>query len=639
MIKSFDSFVSENYSHYSPLQDEELIYPYGADFFDVEDLLKVHESNAISNLSLSDFKSIFYAPLVESEGYFDHSLVESLHACYEFSQMYESRPGWFSDPDVKKFMMESDTHYIYLCNGEVYTISKKSFETIETLNEGFMDWMVSPWKKAAEIGTKAAKKVGAYISKKYDETKVVVKKVVNKAGEVVKKIKDTAADVWNTISDGAKKAWKWCKDSVATIWNIVKSMSPLEMASGVISIVGAAAGWLAEFGGTILAAICTALSGGIGTYTGAEKTFEGANSIRKAPVTADKSGSIIVASLIPPVKSAIPLLVGGVVSMTIGLHDISTGIAESLVNPAAGTMGLAISAGARKVADSWIVQTIKRMDGFMEEILGKILQKIGGIKIVAAAAGGVVASVAASKVGSAVKTAAATKAGNVVAKAAESGAGEVTSKVSDETKGVIADGIQACAINQILGWLWDKVLKAGKLLTQGISFIIDIPSKISSTISNISKNAKGTIATILAQGLNSIVKPLTDVLSKLVDKFLKPKVEAAKNWIDRQIKGNQAVKEILEGKPSPVAPVPVTKPKSAIKVETLKANPEDLKKLKELPPLNKGLKKGAEAAPVGGGKSPSPAKKSSTPPAKKVKESLLTSSYKVMGFDDFNLAY
>lgn len=628
MIKSFDSFVSENYSHYSPLQnEEELIYPYGADFFNVEDLLKVHESNAISNLSLSDFKSIFYAPLVESEGYFDHSLIESLHACYEFSQMYESRPGWFSDPDVKKFMMESDTHYIYLCSGEVYTVSKKSFETIETLNEGYMDWMVSPWKKAAEIGAAAAKKVGAYISKKYDETKVVVKKVVDKAGKVVKKIKDTAADVWNTISDGAKKAWNWCKDSVATIWNIVKSMSPLEMASGVISILGAVAGWFATVGGTVLAAACTALGGGIDTYSGADKTYEGANIVRKAPVATDSGGNIILASLIPPVKASIAALVGGVVGMTLGLHDVSLGVAEALVNPAAGSMGLAIKSGAKKVADSWIIQTIKKIDGFIENILGKILEKIGGVKVLAAAAGTVAGAVAAKKL---VKSA---------EKGAEAAIEAGVSKASDKTKEVIADGIQTCAINQILGWLWDKVLKAGKLVVQGISFIIDLPGKISSTISSLSKNAKGTIATILAQGLTSIVKPLTDVLSRLVNKYLKPKIEAAKNWLDRQIKGNQSVKEVLEGKPSPVAPVPVTKPKSAIKVETLKANPEDLKKLKELPPLNKGLKKGAEAAPVGGGKSPSPAKKSSTPPAKKVKESLLTSSYKVMGFDDFNLAY
>lgn len=633
MIKSFDSFVSENYSHYSPLQnEEELIYPYGADFFNVEDLLKVHESNAISNLSLSEFKSIFYAPLVESEGHFDHSLVESLHACYEFSQMYESRPGWFSDPDVKKFMMESDTHYIYLCSGEVYTISKKSFETIETLNEGYMDFLVSPWKKAAKIGAEIAKKTGAYLSKKYDQTKVVVKKVVNKAGEVVKKIKDTAAEVWNTISDGAKKAWTWCKDSVATIWNVVKSMSPLEMASSVISIIGACAGWFAAVGGTVLAAACTALGGGISTYEGANKSFEGANIIKKASIQTDSSGGIILSSLIPPAKLAIGALVGGVVGMAIGLHDVSIGVAEALANPAAGTMGLAISAGAKNVANSWIIQSLKKLDGFLDEIIGKILQKVANTKIVKK----VVATAAVAATVKVVSAADKALDKDPLVKTAKD---KVVGGVKDSTKEAISDSIQASAINQILGWIWDKVLKAGKLVVDGISFIIDLPGKISSTISNLSKNAKGTIATILAQGLTSIVKPLTDVLSRLVNKYLKPRIEAAKNWLDRQIKSNQAVKEALEGKPSPVAPVPVTKPKSAIKVETLKASPEDLKKLKSLPPVNKGIKNRAEEAPPAGQKKVQSTKKpedKGKSEGKKIKESL---SFRVLGFDDFNLAY
>jgi len=644
MLKTFENFISGDYSHYKPEIDlVEPIYPYGADFFNIGDLLKIHESKATSHFSLNDFKSIFYAPLKESDGYFDNELIESLYSCYEFSQMYESRKEWFDSPDVKKFMMESDTHYIFLCSGEVYTISKKSFQVIESLNEGVMDWMKNYWKKAANIKT--------YMVKKYDETKVVVKKVVNKAGEVVKKVRDTAEDVWNKVSDGARKAWTWCKDSVATIWDIVKSTSPLEMVSGIISILGAVAGWFAAIGGTILAAICTALGGGINTYLGAEETYKGAKIIKDSPISTDASGNIVMASLVEPAKSSLAALVGGVVGMSLGLYDVSVGTAAALVNPAAGAMSLAIQSSAKKVSEAWIIQTIKNMSGFLETIISKILSKLGNIKIIAGATA-VVAT-----------TAETLKGKGVVGKAAitgvKKGADTVKGKVTEEVKQTISDSFQAGAINQIMGWLWDGLLKAGKALTDGIAFIVSLPEKISSIIKDISGKASTTIEKILSGGLNSIVKPLTDVMAKLVNTFLKPRIEAAQKWFERQLKANAAVKETLAKAKTNFSGVPVSKPKSAIKVETLKAEEKDLKRLKSLPPLNKGLRKGAEnyaeaskkdgskenSKKISGEKKQPEIKKDSNnkgnkeiPKDKKIKESFNFFDSQVLGFDEFSLS-
>jgi hypothetical protein len=640
MIKSFENFTLENYSYYNPgLSQDEAVYPYGSDFFSVEDLLKIHESKSGSNFSLNEFKSFFYAPLKESEGYFDDEMIESLYSCYEFSQMYESRTEWFESPDVKKFMMESDSHYIFLCSGEVYTISKKSFEILESLNEGETGWLESYWAKAVEIGKKVSAKVGNYMKKKYDETKVVVKKVVNKAGEVVKKVRDSAEDVWNKVSDGAKKAWNWCKDSVATIWNIVKSMSPLEMVSGVISILGAASGWLAAIGGTILAAICTALGGGIDTYSGAEKTYQGASIIKNSKIATDANGGIVISSLVDPAKKSISSLTGGVLGMSLGLYDVSVGVAAALANPAAGTMSLAVKSASKKVADSWIINTLKNIDGFLEEIIGKILAKLGNAKVISGAAKALDAK---GTVGKAVVSG--TK--DVAKKAEEVVAGEV----SEKTKETISDSIQSSAINQILGWLWDKLLKAGKALTDGIAFMVGLPGKISSIIGDISNKASTTIEKILAGGLSNIVKPLADVLNKLVNKFLKPRIEAAQKWLERQIKTNSAVREVLDQSKSNFQGVPPTNPKSAIKIEKLKADEKDLKRLKSLPPINKGLRKGAENAAEENkkvdSKKSSNVKKSSDNKGskeiskdKKIKESFGFSESGILGFDDFILSY
>ena len=652
MLKTFENFISGDYSHYKPEIDlVEPIYPYGADFFSVGDLLKIHESKATSHFSLNDFKSIFYAPLKESDGYFDNELIESLYSCYEFSQMYESRKEWFDSPDVKKFMMESDTHYIFLCSGEVYTISKKSFQVIESLNEGVMDWMKSYWKKAANIGAKVSAKVKTYMVKKYDETKVVIKKVVNKAGEIVKKVRDTAEDVWNKVSDGARKAWTWCKDSVATIWDIVKSSSPLEMVSGIISILGTVAGWFAAIGGTILAAICTALGGGINTYLGAEETFKGAKIIKDSPISTDASGNIVMASLVEPAKISLAALVGGVVGMSLGLYDVSVGTAAALVNPAAGSMSLAIKSSAKKVSESWIIQTIKNMSEFLETILSKILSKLGNIKVIAGATA-VVATAAETLKGKGV-------AGKAAITGVKKGAATVEGKATEEVKQTIADSFQSGAINQIMGWLWDGLLKAGKALTDGIAFIISLPEKISSIIKDISGKASTTIEKILSGGLNSIVKPLTDVMAKLVNTFLKPRIEAAQKWFERQLKANELVKETLAKTKTNFSGVPVSKPKSAIKVETLKAEEKDLKRLKSLPPLNKGLRKGAEnyaeeskkdvskenSKKIPGEKKQPEIKKDSNnkgdkeiSKGKKIKESFNFFDSRVLGFDEFSLS-
>ena len=652
MLKTFENFISGDYSHYKPEIDlVEPIYPYGADFFSVGDLLKIHESKATSHFSLNDFKSIFYAPLKESDGYFDNELIESLYSCYEFSQMYESRKEWFDSPDVKKFMMESDTHYIFLCSGEVYTISKKSFQVIESLNEGVMDWMKSYWKKAANIGAKVSAKVKTYMVKKYDETKVVIKKVVNKAGEVVKKVRDTAEDVWNKVSDGARKAWTWCKDSVATIWDIVKSTSPLEMVSGIISILGAVSGWFAAIGGTILAAICTALGGGIDTYLGAEETYKGAKIIKDSPISTDASGNIVMASLVEPAKSSLAALVGGVVGMSLGLYDVSVGTAAALVNPAAGAMSLAIQSSAKKVSEAWIIQTIKNMNGFLETIISKILSKLKNVKIIAGVTA-VVATTAETLKGAGV-------AGKATITGVKKGVSTVEGKVTEEVKQTISDSFQAGAINQIMGWLWDGLLKAGKALTDGIAFIVSLPEKISSIIKDISGKASTTIEKILSGGLNSIVKPLTDVMAKLVNTFLKPRIEAAQKWFERQLKANEVVKETLAKTKTNFSGVPVSKPKSAIKVETLKAEEKDLKRLKSLPPLNKGLRKGAEnyaeeskkegskenSKKISGEKKQPEIKKDSNNKEnkgiskdKKIKESFNFFDSQVLGFDEFSLS-
>jgi hypothetical protein len=310
------------------------------------------------------------------------------------------------------------------------------------------------------------------------------------------------------------------------------------------------------------------------------------------------------------------------------------------------------------------------MNGFLKDILSKIVSKLGNIKVIAGATAVVAGSAAGKAVITGVKkgvatvnTAEETLKGSVAGKAVitgvKKGAAEVKGQVTGEVKQTIADSFQAGAINQIMGWLWDGLLKAGKALTDGIAFIVSLPEKISSIIKDISGKASTTIEKILSGGLNSIVKPLTDVMAKLVNTFLKPRIEAAQKWFERQLKANAAVKETLAKTKTNFAGVPVSKPKSAIKVETLKAEEKDLKRLKSLPPLNKGLRKGAEnyaetskkdgskesSKKISGEKKQPEIKKDSNNKGdkeiskdKKIKESFNFFDSQVLGFDEFSLS-
>jgi hypothetical protein len=287
------------------------------------------------------------------------------------------------------------------------------------------------------------------------------------------------------------------------------------------------------------------------------------------------------------------------------------------------------------------------MDGFLKDVIGKILAKLGATKLVFAATKALTAS------GDVQKTAI-----KLTKTAVKTVAKKTAGAVEEKTKEAISDTIQMSAINQIIGWLWDKILKAGKALTDGIAFMVGLPGKISSIIGDISNKASTTIEKILAGGLSNIVKPLTDVLDRLVNKFLKPKIEAAQKWLERQIKTNSAVKEVLAESKSNFQGVPPSNPKSAIKVEKLKADEKDLKRLKSLPPLNKGLRKGAENAAEdtkkvdtkkssdGKDKKQLDVKKSSENKGskeiskdKKIKESFGFFDSQILGFDDFILSY
>jgi hypothetical protein len=110
------------------------------------------------------------------------------------------------------------------------------------------------------------------------------------------------------------------------------------------------------------------------------------------------------------------------------------------------------------------------------------------------------------------------------------------------------------------------------------------------------KGATGVIGSIVSKGLASIVKPMTDGAAKAIDKYIKPFIEKAKNWLSNQMACYDAcVTEMKnhEKEFSGTQEVKETKGKPLFKPMNLKADKRDLKKIKELPKINKDIKKAA----------------------------------------------
>jgi hypothetical protein len=90
------------------------------------------------------------------------------------------------------------------------------------------------------------------------------------------------------------------------------------------------------------------------------------------------------------------------------------------------------------------------------------------------------------------------------------------------------------------------LLQVGNAITKGIDALINIPAKISDAISKFQKGAKGGLAEILAKGLSTVVKPMTDSAAKVIKKSVQPIVDKVKNWFKDQLQAYDKNKKMMD---------------------------------------------------------------------------------------------
>jgi len=481
------------------------------------------EERHTARYTLKEFKNVIKQELYESEGYVDEELIKEAYMYYEMASFTDSKGDWTSGKE-NIMSLDAGENVILIKNNEAYVISKSTFDSV---NE---DWSFASAKNA--FNTLRAK-----------------------ASSTIDSMSAGAKKAWDGLSDGAKKAWEFVKTIPSVVTKLVKGMSWKEWTSLTLGVISALTGLVGAGipGVTILGGVSLSLLGAMDIWEGWEKYHEASKKLGKIDLGDGAKNSAIMVSALPQIAT-------GTILLSLGIKDVLEGSSTALVNPAAGSVALAIKNTALKASNNIIASMGHNMTHMASGFIKKVVEKITKNPKLASKVPGVAGRIAVIVLG------------NVV-------------------------------LGKCLDWLFKGIMKGAKLLTSAFNFLLDIPAKISQGIETFRSKATSPIAKIVGSGLGNLVKPLTDSASKMINKYIKPMLDGVRKFIDFQILTYDLCQETLkeeekkpETKKIPVAKIPATKGKPIIntKKEPQKATSKDLGLVKQI----KGIKEGIETRNV-----------------------------------------
>jgi hypothetical protein len=328
-------------------------------------------------------------------------------------------------------------------------------------------------------------------------------------------LKKSAGNAWDkgekiiksagkAISYGAEKAWSFLKSCGNAVVKFVQGMTFLEWAALVFSILSAVlgiagAGASATGLGALLIPIgglCQMISGGIHLYEGWHKYDGAIKAFGKGGISPEQKFYTALAT-------ALPEGLVGTLLLLLGINDVITG-AGGLVDPSAGARAVATNTSAKMTLKGFLKAPGAAIEKGIED-LGMHALKKAGISLSHAAAEGM-------------------------------------GKVATTVFATVAPAI----LSSMFTWLFKSLLEVGSGITKGIDALINIPAKISDSISKFQKGAKGGLGGLLAKGLSTVVKPMTDCAAKVIKKYIQPMVDNVKNWFKNQLASYDKNKKIMD---------------------------------------------------------------------------------------------
>jgi len=551
----------------------------------INQMLSLTTNGCAAGFTLNEFKELFRRDsLIESQGYDEsETLLEKAYSVYEIGMLQEAKSHWFDEnkPQIYEHSrgvisyLEFEGNVLLFKDGEAFMVNERSLNMIhdqdQSINEDLFDLVIGDKLYEWTWGDNPLVN-GIKGAAKWANTNIV-----QPAVKIVKTyVVDPLKSAWDALSSGARKVYEFAKKILSAIatfisenWqDIVFYISvALQVIAGIVAFIPAAG----QVVGPVLLIIAGALQVGLGAWD----IFEGVKIVKECPVD--------------PIKTAAPKfvtggakLLGGGVSLLLGIHDIVTSAKAAV--PAGGMASTAVAVPAK----SWVTKTIASLKGTgaaigMFETLIKFLVEKGGGKLVAKAGskGAVIAGEALTKAGA-----------------------EVIGKKLGDKANSAAIPMMCIAGNYALGWLWDIILGAVSGFGKIINGVLDLPTKTVSAIDQFNKKYAGSFTgSIIGGALKTFVSPLAKVLSWFCENKIKPLVKPVTDWMIGLGKHNKSIKESVESSPALKAAVSggkIPQPKGGIpgeKVELSDADKRNLTKIQS----SKTAAKGASVVAKEGG--------------------------------------
>lgn len=410
----------------------------------------------------------------------------------EFSNMFGSR------------IFESESDEMLL---------EKSYAMYELgmLYESKKDWFADDEKilmLESESGTVLFKNGSAFIIDNYtmqalnegisDDISAAWEKVKSNAKSTVDLVKSRSSDVWNSISDGAKKVYAFTKKIVSALaemasstdfWTVIAIV--LQVCAGIVPFFPAV--------GTALGPILLGVAGGIEIGVGVAKMKHAWEDLSGIDISNMQKAKKSLAS-------GLPYMIAGTCSIALGLNDII--LAPTAAVPGASTQSIIKG----KIAENWAKSFASQFAHGAEHLLSNVVTgtaaKLGSKSLPAIAA--------------------------FMGKGGSAAAATITSLL------FLMVG------KKFLGKAFDGIIFAGEKIGELFQFLLSLPEKFASAMTNFIKSATSPAAKIISEALAPFIGPALDAIKKLVNNYIKPIVQPITNFITTIASQNKEVTGVVD---------------------------------------------------------------------------------------------
>jgi hypothetical protein len=501
-------------------------------------MLFLKQNGCVVGMDVNEFKKTFRSnSLLESKGYDEsEALLEKAHSVYELGMLQESKSHWFTNEapiyEYSKGVisyLEFEGNILLFKDGEAFMISERSlglWKNHESISENLFEEIFGNSLNEFWSWTDNPVVNGLQSAVEWTNTNIV-----EPTNQLVQDyVIDPLKSAWDALSTGAQKIYDFSKKVLNAITTFISEnwqdiafyiTVVLQVIAGIVAFIPAAG----QIIGPILLIVAGALQIGLGFYD----VYEGVEIAKECPVNPMEEAA-------PEFAKGILKLLGGSVSVLLGVHDIATSAKAAI--PGAALTSTAVAVPAK----SWVSNAAGKLAtagaavGVFETVLKYIIEAAGsaGTKALAKQAAGY----------SAKKTA--IIAGEALTKA---GAEVIGKKLGDKSMEAVVP-ILCMAGQNALGWLWDTILSAVATMGELLNGLLELPTKVTNGIKSFNDQYSGTtFGYVVGGALSSFIDPVAKVLSWFSENKVKPVVQPITNWMVSLKKDNKAITTTIESKP------------------------------------------------------------------------------------------